>query len=208
MDPIATYPDPSDTVSSFATSLKDENIPDDREPLAIHIVLLVAISGVILSNITLAQLHKYQQRWIPPAAVSVICGLAVGALIRIRYTVFGTGNVPYELGFDGPIFFLLLLPIINFDSGISLRRKPFFDQFFSILSLSVIGTLSAALLIGIFIHLSGAAGITIPLTFEESMALAAILAATDGLTVGGILDDLDAPPKLVALVSTGRRKYE
>lgn len=35
-----------------------------------------------------------------------------------------------------------------------------------------------------------AAGWTISLSFEESMALAAVLAATDGLTVGGILDNL------------------
>jgi NhaP-type Na+/H+ or K+/H+ antiporter len=172
---------------------------DDREPLPVHIVLLVAVSGVLLSSTAAALLRRGGHTWLPPSAVSVACGLAVGTLIRLRYSAAANG-VPYELGFDGPIFFLLLLPIINFDSGLSLRRGPFFAQLFSILSFSILGTLLSALLIGVAIHSAGAAGVSIPLSFEESMALASILAATDGLTLGGILSDLEAPPGLVALV--------
>lgn len=108
------------------TSLKDDTA-DDRELLSVHVVLLVAISGVLLSSGANVVLRRLGQKWLPPAATSVACGLIVGAFARIHSHLNDSG-IPWELGFDGPIFFLLLLPIINFDSGISLRRGPFFRQ--------------------------------------------------------------------------------
>lgn len=154
---------------------------DDGTSSLIHIILLLVLSGIILCSSLHVLQHKSGMMWFPEAGTSLLVGLIFGAIIRSN--VDDEASIPEELGFTGSIFFLILLPIIIFEGGFSLRKKEFFSQLGSILFLSIAGTVISGLTIGGILYSVGQNGWSTPLEMNEALAYGSVLANTDSLAV-------------------------
>lgn len=115
---------------------------DDGATEILHVVLCIALGGVLLAMSLEVLQHRYHITWLPGPATSVLVGLILGLFIRLNAD--DEANIPDELGFSGSVFFLIMLPIIIFQAGYSLRKKEFFGQLFTILTFSIVGTVIAA----------------------------------------------------------------
>jgi NhaP-type Na+/H+ or K+/H+ antiporter len=142
--------------------------------------------------------HRYHITWLPGPATAVLIGVVLGLLIRVTAD---EGSIPDELSFSGIVFFLILLPIIIFQAGYSLRKKEFFGQLFTILFFSIAGTILSAFIIGLILYGAGTGGYTLELSFNEAMAYASILSATDAVAVANLYRALDvADPMLTIMI--------
>jgi NhaP-type Na+/H+ or K+/H+ antiporter len=170
---------------------------DDGVSEKLHVVLLLVIGGVSLSMAVETVQHRFHITFLPGPATAVLLGLALGLAIRVGND---SGDIPAELGFSGEVFFLVLLPIIIFQAGYSLRKKEFFGQLFTILVFSVIGTAVAAFVIGLTLFGAGRAGWSLPLSLNEAMAYASILSATDAVATANMYRSLDVDPRLSVMI--------
>jgi NhaP-type Na+/H+ or K+/H+ antiporter len=170
---------------------------DDTATSLVHVVLLLVIMGVVLCSSLHVLQHRLGLLWIPEPAVSIVVGLAFGLLIRLN--PYDDTALPNELGFSGTVFFLVLLPIIIFEGGYSLKKKEFFSQIGSILTFSVIGTVISGLSIGGLLYLVGQARWATALTFNEAMAYGSVLSTTDSLCTVQLLGGLGVDRSFQAL---------
>ncbi len=98
------------------------------------------------------------------------------------------------------LFSLALLPIIIFESGYSLNLEPFFSQLGSILMFALAGTITATLICGIALFEFGKAGWVPQMAFEEYMALASLVSATDPVATLSVFSALNVQPHLYSIV--------
>jgi len=173
------------------------NPHDDGVSTQIHVVLLLVIGGVSLSMCLETIQHRYHFTFLPGPATAVVLGAILGLFIRLTSN---EGDIPSELGFSGEIFFLILLPIIIFQAGYSLRKKEFFGQLVSILTFSILGTALAAFVIGTILYGAGHFGWSLKLTLNEALAYASIVSATDAVAVANMYRSLDVDPMLSVLI--------
>jgi NhaP-type Na+/H+ or K+/H+ antiporter len=106
------------------------------------------------------------------------------------------------LQFSGEIFFMALLPPILFHSGYELKRELFFRHIKPIVSFAAIGTTVSGLVTGFFlwgIQLVGWLGVVEP-TLLELLTFGALIAATDTVSVLGVLQAKKVDPHLFSLV--------
>jgi NhaP-type Na+/H+ or K+/H+ antiporter len=195
----STFASKSDDPDPIGTLDDDHgaNPHDDGVSTQIHVVLLLVIGGVSLSMCLETIQHRYHFTFLPGPATAVVLGAILGLFIRITSN---EGDIPSELGFSGEIFFLILLPIIIFQAGYSLRKKEFFGQLVSILTFSVIGTALAAFVIGTILYGAGHFGWSLKLTLNEALAYASIVSATDAVAVANMYRSLDVDPMLSVLI--------
>ena len=128
--------------------------------------------------------------WFPESAATIIVGLAVGLILRFGFSV----DVRAAASFNGEFFMLALLPVIIFESGYSLELQPFFTQLWSVLAFALIGTTISAFVIGGLLFWAGSQsgwGV-LSLTFEEAMAFASLLSATDPVATLVVFSGLKA----------------
>jgi Receptor family ligand binding region len=105
--------------------------PPDRVVESSHagsIALAIALVGIIISFLLGSVVHHAGITILPESGVTVLVGCVFGLLLRLG---FGTA-VQNVAGFNETAFMLILLPIIIFESGYSLDKRPFFSQVFSI----------------------------------------------------------------------------
>jgi len=196
---LPTFASKSDNPDPVGTLDDDHgaNPHDDGVSTQIHVVLLLVIGGVSLSMCLETIQHRYHFTFLPGPATAVVLGAILGLFIRLTSN---EGDIPSELGFSGEIFFLILLPIIIFQAGYSLRKKEFFGQLVSILTFSVIGTALAAFVIGTILYGAGHFGWSLKLTLNEALAYASIVSATDAVAVANMYRSLDVDPMLSVLI--------
>ncbi|CAG5128526.1 unnamed protein product, partial [Candidula unifasciata] len=102
--------------------------------------------------------------------------------------------------FSPELFFNVMLPVIIFEAGYSMKRKHFFKNLGAILMYALIGTTISALVIGGIMF-----GLTrlmtgISITLNECFVFGAYLSATDPVTVLALFNDLHVDVDLYALV--------
>jgi NhaP-type Na+/H+ or K+/H+ antiporter len=160
-------------------------------------VLLLVLGGLLLSASVEVLLNRARITWLPGSAIATLLGVGVGSVIRVAH---GPAELPGELNFSGTVFFLLILPIIMFEAGWSLRKKEFLGSFFTLVAFSVLGTTLAAFTTGGILYGAGAAGWCKPFGFNEAMAFGSILSATDAASSATIYSGLGVDPRLTTLV--------
>lgn len=106
------------------------------------------------------------------------------------------------LSFSGRVFFMALLPPILFNSGYELKRELFFRHIKPIVSFAAVGTtvsasVTALLLWGV--QKAGWMGVVHP-TLLELLCFGALIAATDTVSVLGVLQAKKVDPHLFSLV--------
>jgi NhaP-type Na+/H+ or K+/H+ antiporter len=175
-------------------------IPTDRVgkvEKVLSIAFFIVLVGLILSALTATFVHRSGfTETLPESLITIFVGLAIGAIVRVS----SDKEVQASASFSNEIFMLGLLPIIIAESGYSLDRVIFFKNFWSILVFAVFGTLISALTIGFFIFEAGKAGAVISLSFDECMAFASLLSATDPVATLAVFGALRVDPTLNALV--------
>ncbi|KAG7354975.1 sodium/hydrogen exchanger [Nitzschia inconspicua] len=106
------------------------------------------------------------------------------------------------LSFSGEIFFMALLPPILFQSGYELKRELFFRHIKPIVSFAAVGTTLSGLVTGFMlwgIQQAGWLGV-VQLTLLELLTFGALIAATDTVSVLGVLQAKKVDPHLFSLV--------
>jgi hypothetical protein len=93
---------------------------DDGSSQLLHLVLLLVLGGILLGSSLEVVAHRYHFTWMPGCALSTLCGVVVGGIMRVTHD---PEDIPGELLFSGSALFLIVLPIIVFEMGFSLRKK-------------------------------------------------------------------------------------
>lgn len=93
---------------------------DDGNSQLLHLVLLLVLGGILLGTSLEVMAHRYHFTWLPGCALSTLCGVLIGTLIRVTHD---PEDIPGELLFSGNVLFIVCIPIIIFDAGFSLRKK-------------------------------------------------------------------------------------
>jgi NhaP-type Na+/H+ or K+/H+ antiporter len=174
-------------------------IPPDRavdNSGASATALVVALIGVIASVLIGSVVKHAGLMVLPESGVSVLVGASFGVLLRFA---FGS-DVQSTAEFNQGTFLLILLPIIIFESGYALDKRPFFSQLFSIVSLAVFGTIISAAIIGYMVWWAGIAGTIAPISGEEAAAFGSLLSATDPVATLAVFSATRTHPILSTLV--------
>ena len=102
--------------------------------------------------------------------------------------------------FDPELFFFVLLPPIIFNAGYQLKRRHFFRNIGSILTLAFIGTTVSCFVTGGMAYAYSELIASTPLTLNDCMLFGALISATDPVTILAIFHDLHVDVDLYALV--------
>lgn len=150
--------------------------------------------------------------------MTLLVGIAFSFLVSLFFVFKGdrhesfNGNVEYEvekdvatsiLSFQTKIFFLALLPPILFNSGYQLQRELFYRHIAPISLFACVGTCISGLVTGgllICVRQLGLFGPTFYPTTMELMTFGSLIAATDTVSVVGILQAKQVDPHLFSLV--------
>lgn len=150
--------------------------------------------------------------------MTLIVGMTFSLLVSIFF-VFKeerndsfNGNVEYEveqdlaesiLSFQTKVFFLALLPPILFNSGYQLQRELFYRHIAPISLFACVGTCISGFVTGgilILVRRFGLFGGNFYPTIMELLTFGAMIAATDTVSVVGILQAKQVDPHLFSLV--------
>ena len=154
-------------------------------PLPNELALLVALNLVCLL-LTSARSKLNLVPWLPDQGVTMIVGLLVGFLVRVSDPANDL-VVSIASRFSG-LFFEFFLPPIIFSAAYSLRRRDFFRNLFSILTLAVFGTVLSTFAIGTLLHRAVVAQwVALPLGPLDCMIVGAILSAVDPVATISVL---------------------
>lgn len=108
----------------------------------------------------------------------------------------------FFLYFPSNVFFMALLPPILFNSGYQLQRELFYRHFLPIVLFSIVGTCLSAFGAGGFLILIQRLGWmgNFDFTIMELVTFGALIAATDTVSVVGVLQRKKVDPHLFSLV--------
>jgi len=108
-------------------------------------------------------------------------------------------NVEY-IQFDSGIFYLLLLPVLIFNSGIELNITAFYQNFLAIMVYANIGTIINAVVVAAMMYYFGYLNFITPLWLSEAISFGALISATDPVTTIAVFECLHVEPQLYAIV--------
>lgn len=166
--------------------------PDILHAASLSTALLVALM-IVWS--TLGHRFAASTQFAGEGSAACLLGLFVGALLVVARKLFHPEVLQSMLSFDAANFFVFFLPPIIFYAGISVKKKHFFRNFFTIAGYGILGTYIcfAFISMGLWLFLRSY------LTFGDCLALGSILAATDSVAALQVIQQ-DRFPLLYSLV--------
>ncbi|KAL7172231.1 hypothetical protein ACSBR2_031847 [Camellia fascicularis] len=178
-------------VSVGSVFMKLGNLTDANQVTVDAVTLFVAL---ICACIVIGHLLE-KNRWFNESITALLIGLGTGTLILLT----SGGRNSRILEFDEKFFFIYLLPPIIFNAGFQVKKKQFFRNFMNIMLFGAVGTVVSFITISIgasqlFKHLN--IGF---LEMGDSLAIGAILSATDSVCTLQVLNQ-DETPLLYSLV--------
>ncbi|XP_041355258.1 sodium/hydrogen exchanger 9-like isoform X8 [Gigantopelta aegis] len=127
--------------------------------------------------------------------------------VTIKYDVMGTVSKPQEDGaleetvtFDPELFFNVLLPLIIFEAGYSMKRRHFFKNLGAIIMYAFIGTTVSCLVVGGILYGLTSFMSSITFSLNDCFFFGAVISATDPVTVLAIFHDLHVDVDLYAII--------
>ncbi|KAK9825253.1 hypothetical protein WJX74_003416 [Apatococcus lobatus] len=136
-------------------------------------------------------------KYIGEGSVACGMGLLTGLIVIILQRYLSAESVHQLLTFNPADFFTYLLPPIIFYAGLSVKKKQFFRNLFSIASFGVLGTYVCFAVIAFVLY--GFSQLPTILKPSDCLALGVIFAATDSVAVLQVLKQ-DRTPLLYSLV--------
>jgi sodium/hydrogen exchanger 8 len=200
--------DPSDR-PWFAPPPKSEDtqLPEAEEPVDQTYVMakfvVVPISMVFFICYTLSTLmEKFEITWLPESAIVIAIGVVLGCFMK-RYShldFFEDEDAWGEI--NTTVLNLLLLPIIIFASGWSLRRHDFYSQLPYILLFAVVGTAISTCVIAGLINYTGQNGLKLHHVnqWRTAFCYASLISATDPVATLSTYSKLKVHPLLNIMV--------
>lgn len=178
----------------------DTSIPTDRHSVQVSLTaafFFMALVGVLVATHVGIGMEARHFFYIPESGVTIIAGMLLGLFIDAT----GNKDLIETAEFNEGVFALVFLPIIIFESGYSLNKHPFLTQIGSILTFAVFGTVISTVIVGLGVWGLGAEGIITPvLSWQESMAFAALICAVDPVATLATFGALKVDPTLNAVV--------
>jgi sodium/hydrogen exchanger 3 len=164
--------------------------------LGIFLCLGVVIFGFLL----VYMLRRYSVSWFPEAWAFFGLGLCIAGVSTIGLLP-GLHGVVEQLRHSFPnLFFVALLPVIIFESGVSLDKQPFFANFGAILLYAFVGTFVSSVVVGLTMWALGAVGGMYEVRILDALTFGAIISATDPVTVLTVFQELGVDRTLYALI--------
>jgi len=166
-------------------------------------VFVVFASLMMLAFVVGHMLHKSHISWIPESLVVVILGIVVGYILPTGDSSVGSFHlssitIEEESLINEMILNFVLLPIIIFEAGWSMRHKDFISQLPYILLFAIFGTLISMMVVGgLMLWLSDYTGIT---QVRTAMCYAALISAVDPVATLATYAHLRVDPLLNTLV--------
>jgi len=159
---------------------------------------VLAMMGVLLGTLLIGQaMHKWRKRGGHETGTALALGMAAG---MAAYAVQNNPRESKWMRFQEQFFFLFLLPPIIFESGFTMKPKPFFKNFGAICTFAFLGTLLSTLAVGGLLYVAGKLNLAYPLDLVPCLMFGALISATDPVTVLSTFQELQVEEDMYALV--------
>jgi len=159
--------------------------------------LLFIFVGLMLTLILIYSMLRYRLVWLPNSVLVIVIGLVVGAIVRYFFSSSPQGiNGVFFIEPEG--FFMVMLPPVIVDAGLTLNKRYFFQNMVPILLLSVLGTLISTFVIGL--GLWGCFGGFSDMSLLQALMYGALISAVDPVATLAIFHQLDVSYTLHMLV--------
>lgn len=181
------------------TVIPDEEHKEHKHALARYVVIPVALVIFLVFTIVTI-LERFEIFAIPESAIMILIGVVLGFFLKM-YAPFSHFSDPSKFGtFVAEILNLVLLPIIMFASGWSIRRQDFFSQFPYILIFAFMGVGLSTVAIGCMVYFTGMFGLHQIGGLRTAFVFAAFVSATDPVATLATYQKLRVEPLLNILV--------
>ncbi|CAD5210912.1 unnamed protein product [Bursaphelenchus okinawaensis] len=162
-----------------SANLISYNLHHVQGPLQVALWILAASVAKILFHV-----HKKFGELIPDSALLISLGLVLGLLFK-QFDLIGHYNL------DSTVFFLYLLPPIIFEAGYFMPNRQCFENFSSIATFSIIGTVWNTVTIGLTLYAGASCNLyNIDVKWPELFTYAALISAIDPVAVIVVFEEL------------------
>ena len=162
-------------------------------------IILLVIAGllVVISMIQPLAIRLGLSPSVLLAAVGAAMGLIAAVVLHSNITDFfgATAKVIVDLPIHSDAFIYIFLPLLLFQSALTIEVRQIVDDVAPILLLAVVAVLVATVVIGVALS-QFSSGVSI----VACLMLGSIVATTDPVAVIGIFHDVGAPSRLSRLV--------
>jgi sodium/hydrogen exchanger 8 len=167
--------------------------------MAKFIVVPICIVFFIIYNIVTI-MEKLEITFIPESGVVIMIGIVLGYFMK-RFAMLDFFNDQEAWAhLNTVVLNLVLLPIIIFSSGWSVRRQDFFSQLPYILMFAVVGTAIATTVVASLIVFTGSYGFHSIVGWRTAFVYASLISATDPVATLGTYAKLKVEPLLNIMV--------
>lgn len=199
--PWGTDDQSNSTSKQLDLDVLDEPIEiiESKHILARFFVAPISLVFVLIFTVV-TLIERFELTFVPEPAIMIFFGIGLAYFLErdAHLDIFGE---PEEFGaMTYSVLNLLLLPIIIFASGWTLRRQDFFSQFPYILLFAIVGVVMSVIIMGPLIYLTGRMGFHCIKTLRTSFAYAILLSPTDTVAVLAFYSKLRVDPLLNILV--------
>lgn len=172
----------------------DQNLTPDQ---VFGETAMVAISVTVFS--VAIGVFTWRQKWhfLQDTTIAMVLGSAVGAAVAY----LGAGPLQSTVVLNSSFFFFVVLPPIMFESGYAINRPRFRKNFVFIVVTACVGVASTAFLAGAIMY--GCSLIypgTAYTSYTEALTFAAVLSATDPVSVLATFQAIPVHPDLDTLI--------
>jgi len=171
--------------------------PETLTSLTGSLIFLLVAASFVFTHL----MHK--ARFITEGGVACLLGTGSALMMLTAFAHCGVKAPAKLFRFKPELFFDLMLPPIIFNAGYTLRKRFFFRNIATIMTYGFFGTLMSFSIItagAAFTFTQGSStNYGLDLTFEDCLALGAILSSTDSVAALQVLDQ-DTSPMLYSIV--------
>ncbi|KAI6198544.1 Sodium/hydrogen exchanger [Aphelenchoides besseyi] len=149
-------------------------------PMMVSIWILTASVAKILFHV-----NKRFGEALPDSALLIAIGLLLGFALQSSDINANLFNL------SGSTFFLYLLPPIIFDAGYFMPNRLLFENFGSVMTFAVFGTIYNMIAIGLTLGLCSSYGLfSISLTYTEAFLFSSLISAVDPVAVITVFEEM------------------
>ncbi|OMJ95390.1 hypothetical protein SteCoe_1320 [Stentor coeruleus] len=108
-------------------------------------VLSFLLISLLLCIVLMHAIQKLPKQFIPASCGAILLGIGIGLVYKFR---FPEEELSETFSFDPQTFFLVILPPIMLEAGLSLKKSSFFANIGTIMIFAVPGTILTSLIFG------------------------------------------------------------
>eukprot|EP00668_Euglena_longa_P004881 GGOE01005720.1.p1 GENE.GGOE01005720.1~~GGOE01005720.1.p1 ORF type:complete len:581 (-),score=189.72 GGOE01005720.1:307-2049(-) len=166
---------------------------DHRRELVSGIGVVAVLAVLVACFLVGNALELVHFTLLPQSGATILIGFVAGAFLKSTVSDLS----PFQ--FDESIFFLLFLPYIVFEAGLTIDKRRFREQLFPIMLFSILGTFTSIFAIGYGLHWGGnILGYQLPLT--ECLLFGSLISSIDPIATLSVFSSVGVDQTLYILV--------